>query len=115
MKKTKRQPNKPKENRTCIVQFRLTAASYEKLKKEAEAVGILPNECARLKTTNSVLSVRQVQELPVVITYELNRIGSNVNQIARTLHTTGEYEPAALEEACQHLDEVLRAILASIT
>lgn len=113
MKNAQRQPNEPKENRTRIVQFRLTEVDYERLKEEADKAGIVPNECARVKTTGRVMTLRQTQELPFAVTSNLGRIGSNLNQIARRLNMTDEYDSTALAEACERLNELLRIILAA--
>lgn len=115
MSKTKRQPKEPKVNRPHIVQFRLTAAAYAKLQREAQQVGMLPNECARMKTTEGVVKVRQTPDLPFAITHELGRIGVNLNQIARRLHTIGEHDDAQLAEACERMNEVLTVLLAALT
>lgn len=115
MTKAQRQPNKPKANRTRIVQFRLTEADYVKLKQEAQQAGLAPNECARVKTTGSVVKVRQTPGLPFEVTHELGRIGVNLNQVARQLNTTGEHDDAQLAEACARMNEVLTVIMAAIT
>ena len=115
MKNTQQQPNEPKENRTRIVQFRLTEADYDRLKREADKAGIVPNECARVKATGKAMTIRQTQEIPFAVTYELNRIGVNLNQIARRLHMTDEYDPTALTAACERLNELLQIILAAAT
>lgn len=95
------------------MQFRLTEADYEKLAAEAEKAGIVPNECARLKTTGGVLQTQEQQSFPTAMIRELNKVGINVNQIARKINMTGEYQPDVLEETCQYLNEVLRTILAN--
>lgn len=115
MKNAQRQPNETKENRTRIVQFRLTEADYDRLKREADKAGIVPNECARVKATGRALTIRQTPELPFAVTYELGRIGSNLNQIARRLNMTDEYEPSELAAACERLNELLHILLAAAT
>lgn len=115
MARAKRAPKEPKVTLPRVVQFRLSEADYAKLKRDAQAAGIAPNECARLKTTGGVVTVRQSYELPFAVTYELGRIGVNMNQIARQLNMTGEHEPAELAEACERMDEMLRVILAAVS
>lgn len=115
MAKAKNVPKETKVTRPHIVQFRLTEADYDKLKKQAHSFGLEPNECARMKTTGGTVIVRQFSELPFAVTHELGRIGQNLNQIARRLNTTDEHDPARLAETCERMDEVLTVILAAIT
>ena len=114
-------PKKPRaEKRAHIVSFRLTASQMAKLHTDAAAIGLEPNECARVKTTGRAVSARisfgPQAEPPHLfeLRQQLVRVGVNMNQIARQLNMTGEHEPDALREASQHLNEILRRLLDSV-
>jgi hypothetical protein len=110
----KRPAEKPKENRTETLIFRITRPQKKRVEKEAKSFHMEPNAYARLKVLGERVAVRRVRELPPEVTLELGRIGVNLNQIARRLNMTGEYEPEELAASCGRLEELLGIILSTV-
>ena len=117
-------PKKPTtETRPHVVSFRLTDIEMAQLEKEATAAGLVPNECARLKTIGGHAPGKRKKEreeehrleLSFELRQELRRVGVNMNQIARRLNMTGEHEPEELASASKRIDEIITHILAGMT
>lgn len=117
-------PKKPtNETRPHVVSFRLTDIEMAQLEKEAVAAGLVPNECARLKTLESPAPGKRKKEregrrelqVSFELRQELRRVGVNMNQIARRLNMTGEHEPEELASASKRVDEIITHILAGMT
>lgn len=105
----------PQEKRIHILHFRLTKAEMKRLEDEAGTVDMKPAEYARLKTTGEAATLRQVFELPSELVFEVGRCGVNLNQIARRLNMSGEYEPEELAFVCERLEQLISTVLADIT
>lgn len=78
------------DKRTTIVKVRFTPAEKKALSELAEAAGLTPSDFVRLKTIGGQPHIKRAT--PERATFikalaELNKIGSNVNQIAKTLNT----------------------------
>lgn len=106
--------------RPHVVAFRLNDAERARLDAEANAAGMAPADVARAKVTGARAAVRRLRartaghaDSPAMfeLRQQLTRVGVNLNQIARRLHMTGEYEPEELRNCCRDLDELLRALL----
>lgn len=105
-------------SRSHVVAFRLNDAEMARLRSEADAAGMAASDTARRKVTGTraalrVLAARANAEPPAAfeLRQQLVRVGVNLNQIARRLHMSGEYEPDELKAACRSLDEVLQKLL----
>lgn len=90
------------------ITIRLTAEEKERLKKSAEAEGLTLSDYVRKRLTG-VRQRRRPQTEEARIKrewlYELNRIGVNLNQIARAVNKAVKEAPS--EEAFQRLVEAL--------
>jgi hypothetical protein len=114
-------PLKGRQRRERVIRFRVTKAEFDAFRKEGAPAGLSPHECARLKATGGAplplppaYARAQVEPEPpgmFELRQELRRVGVNMNQIARSLHMTGEHEPGELREASQHLNEIFARIL----
>jgi hypothetical protein len=82
------------------LKLNLTATEYECLVRRAKAVGMHPNHFSRTLVLNTnaraphVPTPSNVERLHYLA---LSRVGSNLNQMMRHLHRTGEPVPADLE------------------
>lgn len=83
--------------------FRLSESEAEKFKKNIERSGKKQQEylaaCALQKKITNTDGIKML--LP-----ELKRIGSNLNQIAKVLNTTGQCEPQLFAENQKELNEI---------
>ena len=112
-------PKKPAaQARRHVVKFLLTDAEMLQLRRQADALGVEPNECARVKATDGAAPAWPEQRtaahplFPFELRQDLRRVGVNINQIARVLNTTGEHHPDELREASADLGRIFRLMLA---
>jgi Bacterial mobilisation protein (MobC) len=95
--------SRPKVSSLRDVQLKLnlTAAEYECVVRRARAVGMRPNHFGRAMVLKKEAALAVNQRSPSNaerLTYHvLGRVGSNLNQVARRMHQTGEPAPADLE------------------
>lgn len=112
-----RPPKAADRQRRHVIRFRVTNAELDALRTEGAAAGLSPHECARLKATGGASlppsGVGAQVEPPGMfeLRQELRRVGVNMNQIARSLHMTGEHFPDELRDAGQHLNEIFTRML----
>lgn len=104
----------PQEKRVHVMRLRLTDAELQRLKNEACRVNMSPYAYARIKMIGQEAKLRQVFELPPDLVFEVGRCGVNLNQIARRLNMSGEYEPEQLAFACERLEELINIVLSDI-
>jgi len=101
------------EKRTERQNLRFTVAETVYIQQQAEAAGISPAEYVRRRalgyTVPSGVSSRGTD--PALIS-ELNRIGVNVNQLARAVHRGRDFVHY-WEEVGQELRRVLEAVVRS--
>jgi hypothetical protein len=106
------------ELRARRVNFRVDDAELTALRSRAKAAGLSLSEFARVQVTGHAASKASaraaVLESPeaFALRQEIGRVGVNLNQITRRLHTTGEHEPAELRDVCATLNLLMRRILA---
>jgi hypothetical protein len=98
-------PQKQKdEKRLERFNLRLTFEEAEGLRERAAIAGLLPHEYARRRVIGHVI-VPPPRKADAALLVELNRIGINVNQLARAMNTDREFRSrwedlaAALEAA----------------
>lgn len=101
----------PDEKRTASVRADLTLAEKLHVQEQAGRAGISAAEYTRRRLLGFVAAspaaARRVD--PALIT-ELNRIGVNVNQLARAVHIGHEF-PRSWREIAQELHRVLAKLL----
>lgn len=99
------------EKRSEQVKTRFTLAEIDKIRADANRAGLSLADFVRRASLGSAITVRHGGSEPQALT-ELNKIGINLNQIARSLNR-GQPVPYYLEQAIaklvQTLDEVARA------
>ena len=74
------------EKRTERFNLRLTVAEIEHLREQAQAAGLAPHDYARRRVLGFRVAPAPGQADASLIT-EINRIGVNVNQLARAVNT----------------------------
>ena len=74
------------EKRTEQLKIRLTIAEIEQLRAAAKAAGLSVSDYARAQMLGSQLPIRVTTRRDPALVSELNRIGINVNQLARAHH-----------------------------
>lgn len=93
------------EKRDERVNLRLTIAERVALEESARACGIGPTDYARRRTLGLPVAPRVQADPSIVIA--LNRIGVNINQIAKVLNSGGQIPPAELQTILHRLNETL--------
>lgn len=101
-------PNKqPHEKRTERFNLRYTQAEIEHVRAQAHAAGLDPHDYARRRTLNhSVPPAPSRPGVDAALISELNKIGNNVNQLARAVHR-GRQQPGEWTALAAELRTVL--------
>lgn len=84
------------ESRVERVAFRMTADELARVQAEAERAGVSVSEYCRAAALGQRVRVRSAPDLSAALV-SLNRVGVNLNQIARTLNV-GQPVPVDLDE-----------------
>lgn len=77
------------DNRGIIFRVRFTAAEKKKLLELSAQAGLTPSDFVRVKTIGSQPHIRKAtpeRAILIRLQAELNKVGSNANQIARALN-----------------------------
>lgn len=77
------------DNRGIIFRVRFTAAEKKKLLELSAQAGLTPSDFVRVKTVQSQPHIRKAtpeRAILIRLQAELNKVGSNANQIARALN-----------------------------
>ena len=90
----------------------LTAREYELLHRRAAALGMRPVDYGRAK----LFSVRSIADMPEryrphldpLFVAQLSRLGNNLNQIVRKLHTLDIPRPETLEPLLRDIRDLIR-------
>jgi len=80
----------PEEKRTETARFRLTVAERAYLRAQAEAAGLSETEFLRRRALGLSVRPAPARNDPALLS-ELNRIGVNVNQLARATHRGSDF------------------------
>jgi hypothetical protein len=95
----------PHEKRSEQVKTRFTLAELDKLRADANRAGLSLADFVRRASLGVAVTIKYGSAEPAALT-ELNKIGINLNQIARSLNR-GQGVPYYLEQAIAKLDETL--------
>jgi hypothetical protein len=95
--------------------FYVFHCSVTRLKEEAAAAQMEPNEYAREKAIKGKVIIRQAYVLPLPLQQQILRIGNNMNQIAKRLHWNGDHAPAEVRAAFKSMEMLLDFILRDVT
>lgn len=94
-------------HRTRKMTFRLTEEEYKKIKEKVEESGISQQQFL-LKTAleKEVIHIKEFQEL----IFQIKKIGTNVNQIARHANETGVVSDTELTEVKGGLNQIWQSL-----
>jgi len=109
--------------RDMQLKLNLKATEYECLVRRANAVGMRPIHYGRMLVLDNCVAHRPQPRTPSNIErleyHGLSRLGSNLNQMMRRMHRTGEPAPADLEpllaDIRQTIDRAMRKWLSMPT
>jgi hypothetical protein len=97
--------------RDMQLKLNLTATEYECVVRRAKAVGMRPNHFGRAMVLNKDIGPAPYPQSPSNaerLTYHaLTRVGSNLNQMVRRMHQTGEPAPADLEPLLADIRQII--------
>ena len=111
--KEKTNMGRPKKHETRDRQLNLslTAAEYESLVQRAQAVGMRPVHFGRALVLNSASAPitigRAASNIEKLNYSALVRLGTNLNQLMRHLHRTGDPVPADLEPLLNDIRRII--------
>ena len=91
----RRQMARPKkqdgEKRNEVARFRVTLAEREYIRAQAQAAGLLEAEYLRRRALGYAVPPARLGRVDPALVSELNRIGVNVNQLARATHRGSDF------------------------
>jgi predicted DNA binding CopG/RHH family protein len=99
------------EKRDKRFNLRFTEAEIEHLRAQAATCGMPPHEYARQRILGHVVKPAKSQ-IEASVVSELNRIGVNVNQLARAVHTDRSFQQH-WQSICNQLQVTLSKVLLS--
>jgi len=105
-------PAKPAhEARTESVALRITAVERDRIQQEARRAGLaLSTYCRRVLLGHSVQPA--ITETDAAALADLNRVGVNLNQIARQLNARGAVRPVSLDALLDEMRSVVERLAA---
>jgi Mobilization protein NikA len=109
MARPKKQPHEKRDQRFNL---RYTAAEIEHLRGQAERAGLCPHDYARKRTLGHAVVTAKSQRTNPALISELNRIGVNLNQLARMAHLGKDFEEGWGDLALE-LQRTLQLVMAS--
>lgn len=110
-------PRSEKRQRQVFLIARCTADEKIQAEERASQVGLSLGDFVRAKVIGQkpLKTVRRLSpsaEAILLLKAELNKIGSNVNQIAKVANQTGKISPEQISRALEHLsncyDEIIK-------
>lgn len=99
------------ERRSECFAIRLTPAERLALQEEAEGLSLTPTELARQRLVEGRVLVREHRQLPPRHVLALGRIGTNLNQIARSLNSLEDVTSSEIDDALRDLRRLLASII----
>lgn len=108
--KTGRPPKDAADKRDQRFNLRYTLAEIEHLRAQAYAAGLDPHEYARRRTLGHTVAPASARLADPALISELNRLGVNVNQLARAVHR-GSAFTGAWQELGEQVEAALRKVL----
>lgn len=101
----------PQEKRSEVARFRLTLAEKAHLREQVHASGLTEAEFLRRRALGIPVRVTATRSDPALVS-ELNRVGVNVNQLARATHRGADFT-AYWREIGQCLQVIMDKVLNS--
>ena len=97
--------------RTRTLGVRLTVGEAEQVSKQARAAGLSMGAYVRRRALGQPVRAEEERQLGTAERRELNRIGSNLNQIARRLNSGAARAPAGTRAAVMRVGELVASLL----
>ena len=97
------------EKRSQLMQMRMTLAEREYVRAQAERAGLTPAEYMRRRALGHAIPPAPARSSDPALVSELNRVGVNVNQLARAVH-----RGSAFADYWQEVGEELRGVLGKV-
>lgn len=95
------------EARSERLNLRLTQGERATLEAKAAAAGVPPSDYARRVALGGRLAIVQTKAADPQLVLALNRIGVNLNQIARAINVHSGFSPADLSQILARLNQLL--------
>lgn len=95
------------EARTERLNLRLTLAERATIEAKAAAAGVPPTDYARRVALGCRLAIVSATAADPDLILALNRVGVNLNQIARALNGHSGFSPAELSQTLGRLNQLL--------
>lgn len=99
------------ERRTRTLGVRLTAGEAEALSEQARAARLSMGAYVRRRALGQHVRVAEERRLGPAELRELNRIGVNLNQIARLLNSGAARAPTGTRTAVERVEELVAGLL----
>jgi len=101
-------------NKSARFNVRLTEPEFEKLKSDSKDFGYERlSDFGRYKllldinTSENVLASKSLKDELKVFNYQMNRLGNNINQITKAVHTNEIGHQYAIEEVKKHMKKLV--------
>ena len=103
-----RPPKQPDERKTRVISYRVTDSERAKLAQRAATSNMRINEFAKALalSKSDTLTVETTTRYDPMLINELNRIGTNLNQMVKRFHITGRVSPK-MEALCGRIDALI--------
>lgn len=95
------------EARSERLNLRLTLGERATLEAKAAAAGVPPTDYARRVVLGGQLAIVEAKAADPQLVLALNRVGVNLNQIARALNGHAAFSPAELSRTLSRLNQLL--------
>ena len=95
--------------RNHLIRFRLDDTEHAKFLEDVEKTGLTQQAFLKLLVSGYAPKEKPPPDY-YAMTTELRRVGNNLNQIARAIHTTGLFDPSEYDENAKLYRETLREI-----
>lgn len=85
------------EKRSATERYRVTIAERAYIRAQAKAAGLTPSEYSRRRALGYEVPAKSAAAPNAAMVSELNRIGVNINQLARSVHRGSAFQEFWLE------------------
>ena len=104
-------PRPPKHPDACkvrVISYRVTDSEHAKLAQRAATANMRINEFAKALalSKSDKLTVETTMRYDPMLINELNRIGTNLNQMVKRFHMTGRVSPK-METLCDRIEALI--------
>ncbi|MBG9568197.1 MULTISPECIES: MobC family plasmid mobilization relaxosome protein [Brevibacillus] len=96
-------------NKTELIKVRVTQDELEIIDKKAQVAGLKRSQYVRKICTQGYIVIRNFDEVEKLV-YEINKIGNNINQIARKANEFDYLSKDDLKSIRSRIDEVYKLI-----